>query len=59
MTPDPAEQQQDKTDTPAGGGESAAGEARPARYDANLRLIRRRLADEKRTRKSRPWWKKA
>jgi hypothetical protein len=30
---------------------------RPSRYDANLRLIHRRLADEKRTAKARRWWK--
>ncbi len=29
----------------------------PRRYDANLRLIRRRLADEQRTTRSRKWWK--
>jgi hypothetical protein len=30
---------------------------RPSRYDANLQLIRRRLADELRMSKSRKWWK--
>jgi hypothetical protein len=29
----------------------------PGRYDANLRLIRRRLADEQRSNKSKKWWK--
>ena len=28
-----------------------------SRYDANIQLIRRRLADEHRTTKSKPWWK--
>lgn len=39
--------------TPPGAGQ-AADEAR--RYDANLKLIRRRLADESKTNKPRWWW---
>lgn len=30
---------------------------RPSRYDANLRLIHLRRADEKKTARARPWWK--
>jgi hypothetical protein len=29
----------------------------PSRYDANLRLIHRRLADEKKPHRSKRWWK--
>jgi hypothetical protein len=52
----------DKLELPADGppprGETPTGEPdRPIRYDANLRLIHRRLADEKRTAKARRWWK--
>lgn len=46
------------TPEPAPGGVPPSEDhARSTRYDANVRLIHRRLADEKRTGKSRKWWK--
>jgi hypothetical protein len=42
--------------TPAPTTPPDATDDRAGRYDANLKLIRRRLADESRTAKARKWW---
>ena len=38
-------------------GPTQAKELPSSRYDANLSLLRRRLADEQRTSRTRRWWK--
>lgn len=42
---------------PAPPGDAAAS-SRGGRYDANMQLIRRRLADDERMNKARRWWPK-
>jgi len=44
-------------ETPPRGAPGPDDQARPSRYDANVRLINRRLADEKRSARHRRWWK--
>jgi hypothetical protein len=58
VTPDPDDPRQPERNQLAHEPAPTDSAFHPTRYDVNLSLIRRRLADEQRTHKSKPWWKK-
>ena len=56
LNPAPRDPAAEPTEPPANPAPPADRADRLGRYDANLQLIRRRLADHNRTNKPRWWW---